>query len=110
MSATVGSLADYRAGKWESAIEHARGVLANRPEPSRDATALIILAMSQKQRGQAAEARSSLQEAKALMDRSMPQASRGERFNETWSDWLRCHILLREAEKLVEKEDNESKK
>jgi hypothetical protein len=104
------TLADYRARDWESGIKRANGVLACPQEPSRDAMAHIILAMSLHQGDQVALARNSLAEARVLIDKKMPQVNRGEHFNDNWSDWLRCQILLREAEALIGKDPAGSKK
>jgi hypothetical protein len=35
---------------------------------------------------------------------TLPAKDQVERFGEDWHNWLRCQILLREAEKLVEKD------
>ena len=97
------ALAHYRARESRQVIERVGYVLkAKPPFASINATARVILAMNMFQVGQLEAARGELQQAQALIDKNMPKVERGERFGDDWHDWLRCQILLREAETLIE--------
>jgi formylglycine-generating enzyme required for sulfatase activity/serine/threonine protein kinase/tetratricopeptide (TPR) repeat protein len=104
-------LAGYRKGLGDESIQGlARGILSGKPEhAARDATALVIIAMAEQKRGKSDEARAALKDARGRIEANMPKVERGEQFGDDWHDWLRCQILLREAEKLVEKDGKEAK-
>jgi hypothetical protein len=94
------------SGKGDESIQGvARGILGGKPEhAARDATALVIAAMGDHLGGKTAEARAALKDARARIEANMPKVERGQLLGDDWHDWLRCQILLREAEKLVEKD------
>jgi serine/threonine protein kinase/tetratricopeptide (TPR) repeat protein len=104
-------LADYRKGMGDESIQGgARGILNFKPDhAARDATALVIAAMEDQRRGSFADARAALKDARARIEANMPKVERGEQFGDDWHDWLRCQILQREAEKLIEKDGKDSK-
>jgi hypothetical protein len=58
--------------------------------------------MTRWQSDQKGIAHTELQQARDLVDKKMPKVERGEQFGDDWHDWLRCQILLREAETLIE--------
>jgi tetratricopeptide (TPR) repeat protein len=95
------ALAEYRAGQFDAAVKAVSDV-APVPEGSvLDATSYIILALAQIRQGHPAEAGQTLARARGIRDRNWPQFDRGQRFDDAWDDWLRCDILQREAESLI---------
>jgi serine/threonine protein kinase len=97
------SLFEYRTRKWDDCIQRARAVVDAKPEhAARDATLLVIIAMAEQKRGKSDEARAALKDARARIEANMPKVERGQLFGDDWHDWLRCQILLREAEELLQ--------
>jgi len=97
------ALAHYRDRESAQVIEELGIVLkAKAPFASVEPTARAILAMNTFQGGQMEAARGELQQARDLIDKNMPKADRGECFGDDWHDWLRCQVLLCEAETLIE--------
>jgi formylglycine-generating enzyme required for sulfatase activity/tetratricopeptide (TPR) repeat protein len=96
------ALARYRAGEFAPAVEHLGKIIQAKPnQASLAATAHALFAMA----GHRAEYQMmglELQKARELVEKRMSKADRGERFGDDWHDWLRCRILLREAETLIE--------
>jgi tetratricopeptide (TPR) repeat protein len=120
------ALADYRDGQFDAAVE---GINQVSPKPNGaalDATAYVVLALAESRRGHPAEARQALLRARtlrelrwprfqaldarrvveeawqALQELKWPRLDRAERFGADWSDWLRCEVLRREAEALID--------
>jgi tetratricopeptide (TPR) repeat protein len=103
-------LYEYRHGKFDDSIAMARNVLDAKPDhAARDATVLVIRAMAEAARGKPDEARAAFKDAGARIDANMPKVERGELLGDNWHDWLRCQILLREAQKLIGKDAADSK-
>jgi WD40 repeat protein len=96
------ALAEYRAGRFDAAAEGIDRVQPNPNGGRLDATAYVILALAEQRRGHPAGARQALLRARALRDRNWPQFDRGQQFDVNWPDWLRCEVLRREAEALVD--------
>jgi formylglycine-generating enzyme required for sulfatase activity/tetratricopeptide (TPR) repeat protein len=97
------ALAHYRAEEYLHVYDKLGKVLsAQAPFDSIDATAHVVLAMTRWQSDQKGIARRELEQTRDLFDKKMPKVDRGERFGDDWHDWLRCQILLREAETLIE--------
>jgi WD40 repeat protein/serine/threonine protein kinase len=96
-------MADYRAGRFVEAIDRLKKVLS----PSiivnlyRDTMAHLFLAMAHQKLGKSDEARSALDRARELVAQKFPKPD-GVGLDDSWDDWLRCQIVLREAEKVVE--------
>jgi serine/threonine-protein kinase len=105
------ALAEYRAGRCAAAIEWLQRVAPDAGGGSLDATALAVLAMARKQQGQAEEAHAALEQARAILAHKLPKPDRGQPFGDDWHNWLRSHILYREAESLlaIEEEDTHPK-
>ena len=101
-------LAEYRAGRCAVAIEWLQRVAPKAGGGSLDATALAVLAMARKRQGQAEEARTALEQARAILAHKLPKPDRGQRFGDDWHDWLRSQILYREAESLLGPEDKDT--
>jgi tetratricopeptide (TPR) repeat protein len=95
-------MADYRAGRVADAIDRLQKVLSPGSEALyRDTTAHLFLAMAHHQLGQADEARQALDEARTLIRQKFPKPD-GEGLGTDWDEWLRCQIVLREAEQLID--------
>jgi serine/threonine-protein kinase len=99
------ALAEYRAGRYASAIEWSRryGPKSAGPKTGyhNDACAFAILAMAHYRLGEAQEAREALGQAQTILANKMPQPAKGEHFGLDWADWLHGQILCREAEALL---------
>lgn len=93
----------YRSGNFAGAVHQVTAAGA----PMDDATpqgaeALILLAMAQQQLGEPVAARESLVKARAIVDRKAARPDLGWLYDDnTWEGWVRCRLLIREAEKLV---------
>src|SRR5262245_46103676 len=97
------ALVHYRAEEYLHVHNKLGKVLsAQAPFASIDVTAHAILAMTRWQSDEKEIARRELEQARDLLDKKMPKVDCGERFGDDWHDWLRCQILLREAETLIE--------
>src|SRR5262249_49524444 len=95
-------MADYRADQYADAIDRMKKVLLPGAEDLyRDPMADLFLAMAHHQRGQADESRKALDKARALMAQRFPKPDK-EGLGNNWDDWLRCQIVLREVEALLE--------
>ena len=93
-----GGLADYRAGRFAAAVARLRKSLSPAaPTMYLDATADVVLALAQQRLGQADEAKQALADARELEQRFPKVGSLGA----SWHDWLRYHLLRREAEALL---------
>ncbi len=96
------ALADYRSGDFEAAVasakrsrEHAGQKLYS------DATALLVQAMAEHQLGRLAKARQSLSDALELMRQRIITPD-GVALDRYWCSGLRFNILHREAESLID--------
>jgi hypothetical protein len=72
--------------------------------PHRDAAVLLVTAMTHQRVSQPKEALQALHRARSIIDLNMPHCERGQMFDSEWHNWLRCQILLRESEALIEGE------
>ena len=104
------SLADYRGGDFETAVASAKTSREHAGQQLYvDATALLVQAMAEHQLGRLAEARQSLSDALELMQQRIPTPDGGA-LGRDWSSWLRFQILRREAEALIDpQEDGEAR-
>ncbi len=103
-------LAEYRADRPAAAVEWLKRCqpLAT-GEPARvatwaplDATVLAVLAMAHHRLGQAEDAGAALAKSRALVAENLPDPAQGRPFGSNWHEWLRCQVLLREAEGVLE--------
>ena len=104
-------LIHYRAGNFAQAADWFRksrekADLARGPRPDilagrrcRVLTALFLV-MTEHRRGHTEEAQRQLQEAVVMIDQQFPQGP--NEIGDGWSNWLRCDIVRREAEALLE--------
>jgi len=94
-------LYEYRAGRHESAIEplvRARSMFA---DAAFMAMVRLVLAMAYQRTGRPAEARRELQRVRDAVEQSGFDPWREGDLPFVWWDWLRLHLLLREAETLI---------
>ena len=100
----VKGLAEYRAGHFASAVEW-MGKSIGQPTmvfgPRPDGPAYLVQAMAQHQLKRSDEARVALTKGAEIVQAkllNLPNAA----LDENWVDWLIAHILLREAQGLIE--------
>jgi len=92
-------MADYRTAQYPGAIDWFRKSLSPGAEvPYRDGLAYLFLAMAQRQLGRADDARQALAKAHEMAQR-FPKLEGGNQTS--WPDWLRFHVVRREAEKVI---------
>lgn len=96
------ALADYRAGQFAAAVAGVNRVTPTPDGGSLDATAYVILALAEQRRGRPAEARQALARARALRAQRLLRLVGGQRSDEDWLNWLRCEVLLRQADELID--------
>jgi serine/threonine protein kinase/Tfp pilus assembly protein PilF len=95
-------LADYRARRYEEAIQWLERSKPNADGIHWDATKFALLSMAHHGLGQWEEARTSLAKAQAIMARKSPDPVRGLLFSVgDWHDWAHALIFFREAEALL---------
>jgi WD40 repeat protein/serine/threonine protein kinase/tetratricopeptide (TPR) repeat protein len=107
----VKGMADYRAGQFASAIGWLEKSLTPGAENIYlDGTAYLFLAMAHHGLRHGEEAQQALNKARYLMNERFPKADRGQTLGAAWAEWLRFHIVRREAEALVKTTAVESPK
>src|SRR6185503_19919470 len=95
-------LAQYRQGRFSSAVEWMQKVLAKAGEDSnRGVQAHMVLAMAQHQLKHPDEARTALAKGVAIAETKLPKLANGE-LDVGWNDWIIAHSLMREAKMLIE--------
>jgi serine/threonine protein kinase/predicted Zn-dependent protease len=105
------AMADYRAGHFAQAIDRLNQMLSLKLEPcyssnrylSRsnqflDGTAHVFLAMAHQRLGHSDQAMQALDQARRMEE---PRQMVIKRFGPVWNEWLRFHIVRKEAERLV---------
>jgi eukaryotic-like serine/threonine-protein kinase len=97
------ALADYREGEYARTLAALEGLKPSPDGRDYDATVYAVMAMAHQRLSHGEEARQALQRARAIVERKMPKPERGQVFVGGWDNWLRCRILLREAEALSER-------
>jgi WD40 repeat protein/serine/threonine protein kinase/tetratricopeptide (TPR) repeat protein len=102
-------IAEYRAGRFESAVDWLKRGEAGHREPVPRAESRLFLAMAYQRLGRGADARHSLAEASQIMDTQLPSGAAGD-IGEILVDWIFCQIVRREAEALIEQSQDESKR
>jgi eukaryotic-like serine/threonine-protein kinase len=97
------SLIEYRRGNYAKAADWCRRSLGySQDNEPRTATAQIILAMSEFQLGQKADATSELAQGRETIEnRFQDGLERGDGEQGFWFDWVFGRIILNEAEKLI---------
>jgi len=94
------ALAEYRQGHFADAVEWAERAAKN-PFPYSQAEAYAILAMSQYQLKQVANARAALVNGDTVVAEHLPKLG-PQRLGLDWRDWIIVHALLDEAHGLIE--------
>lgn len=94
-------LHDYRTGRYGDALATCRASRERAPTTKGNPGALMVLnlsieAMALQRKGDAEEARRTLDQAKSILGEHVPGLD-----SASWHDWLFAHILFREAEGLV---------
>ena len=99
------ALAHYREGQFGETQARLTTFFTLAGEGRNHLTAMAhaLQSLSEQQLGNSDAARQSLQKARASISDGLPSPDRGTFFPADWSDWLRCLIMLREAEVLIEK-------
>jgi WD40 repeat protein len=95
------ALAEYRAGRYASAVSWLERFSPQEDGTHFDATAFAVLALAQHRLDRANEARAALASAQAILAAKMPDPREGRPFGGDWHDWLHAQILCREAEGLL---------
>jgi eukaryotic-like serine/threonine-protein kinase len=98
------ALMEYRRGHYVQAADWCQRCMAyGQPNPSRTATAQIILAMACFQTHQLEDARALLVQGGQAVDTKFQRGlDIGSNANGYWPDWLFARLLLREARMLIE--------
>ncbi len=100
----VKGLAEYRAGHLASAVDWmdkciGQPTMVSGPRP--DSPAYLVKAMAQHQLKHTEEARAALAKGTDIVNRKFLNL-KNSALDENWVDWLIAHILLREAQALIE--------
>ncbi len=96
------SMVEYRQGHFAGAINWAQKELAAAQRPADcDAATYSVLAMAQKQTGQASAAQEALIAATKLIDGKLPKLDSDD-LGHQWENVLIAHLLLREAQALIQ--------
>jgi hypothetical protein len=91
------ALAEYRAGRFDTAAEWIAKLRANPECPARGlAAGDAILAMTEHRRQRPAEARAALEAAQKAVAANWPKAGEG-----AWYAWLIADLLTKEATSLI---------
>ncbi|PYM15993.1 MAG: serine/threonine protein kinase [Verrucomicrobia bacterium] len=93
----VKGLSEYRQGHFADAAGWLQKVAAHESDPNRTVEAYMVLAMSQRQLNQAAEARLTLARGLKIAD-----ARLGKPGSPQWNDQIAAQMLMREARALIE--------
>ena len=103
----VKGLAEYRAGRHAEAVNWLNRFGPNADGAHIDATAFAVLAMAQHRLGQKEKTGAALHSAHVIFAKKMPDPRAGRPFGGDWHEWLHCQILLREAEALLGKQQDQ---
>jgi tetratricopeptide (TPR) repeat protein len=106
----VKGLAEYRQGRFASALEWLKKALAEKRPWTRKVQAQMVLAMAQHQLKQPDEARATLAQGLQSAERTLKKSN--EDLDEDWNDWIIAHLLMNQAQALIEdkpKPDKETK-
>jgi tetratricopeptide (TPR) repeat protein/tRNA A-37 threonylcarbamoyl transferase component Bud32 len=96
------ALAEYRQGRWSSAIKWTEAPLAKLGVAQRDAEAYLIRAMAQRQMNLTGESESALASANEIIRSKMPTFDESSP-NAPWDDWVLVQQLKDEAARLCQR-------
>jgi tetratricopeptide (TPR) repeat protein len=102
-----GALADYRCGRYESALDRLRRGRATLAaagatlSPSDRAWTSLVQAMAEARLGRPELARQSLEQAEQTIEAWFSEAGPHTLDAYSWLDWVHCRVLQREAEAIV---------
>src|SRR5262249_11834307 len=94
-------LAEYRAGRYDSAAKGLRDLSPDASGVYFAAACFAALAMAEHRRGQAAEAHAALDSCLTILKERSPEPAKGRSFPGNWYDWLHGWILYREADEMI---------
>ena len=94
-------MSDFRSGHFEKAAQHLQQMSSTGQNPALETQTLLLLAMTQHRLGQAAAARDALTAALQIVEKKLPKVEDGL-LDESWVEWVRVQLLLREARLLIE--------
>jgi hypothetical protein len=100
----VKALSERRAGRHAEAVNWLEQIAPNVNGGIIDATVFAVLAMAKHHLGQRDDAQAALTKARGIVAATRPDPAQGRPFANDWDDWLRCEVLLREAEALPKNE------
>jgi serine/threonine protein kinase/tetratricopeptide (TPR) repeat protein len=108
----IRALAEYRAGRYGGAVEWLQRLYPQPQGGCDDATAFAVLALARQRLDAADAARVALRSAEAIAAQQAPDPGLGKEFGfgntpGGYDAWLRCEILIREAQTVVISEDAE---
>jgi tetratricopeptide (TPR) repeat protein len=102
----VKALAEHRAGRRAEAVKRLEHVAPYANGGNLDAIAFAVLAMAKHHLGQGDDARAAFASAQKIVAATQPDPAQGRPFAKDWDNWLRCDLLLHEAETLDKKENS----
>jgi len=97
----VKGLAEYRQGRFASAVEWLQPVLPRSGDMYRTVQAYMTLAMAQRRLMQTDQARATLAKGVEIAETRFPKSGKAS-LDEQWHDWIIAHVLMREASSLIE--------
>jgi superkiller protein 3 len=103
-------LADYRAGRHADALKRLEQFAPDASGQHADATAFALLAMVHHSLDQEDKSRHALASARSVLTSVMPDPTKGRTFGDDWHDWLHSQLVVSEAERMIEKQDNASQR
>jgi tetratricopeptide (TPR) repeat protein len=101
------ALADYRAGRFESALARARrgrDAIKTTPfgdRPGLPALSFAVEAMAQARLDHTSEAQEALKQAKGIFTTELAKVRGTQEYQGYWQDWVHCQFLVREAQAVV---------
>jgi tetratricopeptide (TPR) repeat protein len=98
-------LAEFRLGRFASAIDWETPVMRQLGDPIRAVQACMVLAMAQYRLNQHGEAQETLATGMEIAQRRMSGPD-GPVPENRWNDWIYAHLLMAEAKAMVEAEPN----
>jgi serine/threonine-protein kinase len=105
----VKGLAEYRQGRFASAVDWLQPVLGQSGDVYRTVQAHMTLAMAQHQLNQTEQARATLAKGLEIAEARFPKHGKTG-LDEQWHDWIIAHVLMREAKALIDGQPGQTQK